>query len=101
MRPEKQGGSRIGIVLNGSPLFTGGAGSGESEIRRYVLENDLVEAIVALPTDMFYNTGISTYVWILEQPQAGRPQGLRAAHRRIQLLAEDAQEPGLQAQGDG
>ena len=65
MRPETQGGSRIGIVLNGSPLFTGGAGSGESEIRRHVLENDLVEAIVALPTDMFYNTGISTYVWIL------------------------------------
>ncbi|MFN9539771.1 MAG: N-6 DNA methylase, partial [Planctomycetota bacterium] len=56
MRPVKDGGSRIGIVLNGSPLFTGGAGSGESEIRRYVLENDLVEAIVALPTDMFYNT---------------------------------------------
>lgn len=65
MRPKEQGGSRIGIVLNGSPLFTGGAGSGESEIRRYVLENDLLEAIVALPTDMFYNTGISTYVWIL------------------------------------
>jgi type I restriction enzyme M protein len=65
MRPAVQGGSRVGIVLNGSPLFTGGAGSGESEIRRYVLENDLVEAIVALPTDMFYNTGISTYVWIL------------------------------------
>ncbi|MBN8442096.1 MAG: SAM-dependent DNA methyltransferase [Thauera sp.] len=65
MRPFEQGGSRIGIVLNGSPLFTGGAGSGESEIRRYLLENDLVEAIVGLPTDMFYNTGISTYVWIL------------------------------------
>ena len=65
MRPAVQGGSRVGIVLNGSPLFTGGAGSGESDIRRYVLENDLVEAIVALPTDMFYNTGISTYVWIL------------------------------------
>ncbi|WP_313704210.1 class I SAM-dependent DNA methyltransferase [Massilia sp.] len=60
-----EGGSRFGIVLNGSPLFTGGAGSGESEIRRYVLENDLVEAIVGLPTDMFYNTGIATYVWIL------------------------------------
>ena len=65
MRPAVDGGSRIGIVLNGSPLFTGGAGSGESEIRRYVLENDLVEAIIALPTDMFYNTGISTYVWIV------------------------------------
>ena len=65
IRPAVDGGSRIGIVLNGSPLFTGGAGSGESEIRRYVLENDLVEAIIGLPTDMFYNTGISTYVWIL------------------------------------
>ncbi|MES2946865.1 MAG: class I SAM-dependent DNA methyltransferase, partial [Pseudomonadota bacterium] len=65
MRPAVDGGSRFGIVLNGSPLFTGGAGSGESEIRRYVLENDLVEAIIALPTDMFYNTGISTYVWVV------------------------------------
>jgi type I restriction enzyme M protein len=65
MRPALEGGSRFGIVLNGSPLFTGGAGSGESEIRRYVLENDLVEAIIGLPTDMFYNTGISTYIWIL------------------------------------
>jgi type I restriction enzyme M protein len=58
-------GGRIGIILNGSPLFTGGAGSGESEIRRHILESDLLEAIVALPTDMFYNTGISTYVWVL------------------------------------
>jgi type I restriction enzyme M protein len=65
MRAVKDGGSRFGIVLNGSPLFTGGAGSGESEIRRYVLENDLLEAIIGLPTDMFYNTGISTYVWIV------------------------------------
>jgi type I restriction enzyme M protein len=65
MRPTRDGGSRFAIVLNGSPLFTGGAGSGESEIRRYLLENDLVEAIIGLPTDMFYNTGISTYVWVL------------------------------------
>lgn len=74
MRPLNEGGCRFGIVLNGSPLFTGGAGSGESEIRRYVLENDLVEAIVALPTDMFYNTGISTYVWIISnrKPDARR-----------------------------
>ena len=74
MQLREAGGCRFGIVLNGSPLFTGGAGSGESEIRRYVLENDLVEAIVALPTDMFYNTGISTYVWILsnKKPQARR-----------------------------
>ena len=74
MRPATEGGSRFGIVLNGSPLFTGGAGSGESEIRRYVLENDLLEAIVSLPTDMFYNTGISTYVWIVSnrKPEARR-----------------------------
>ena len=76
MRPAEQGGSRIGIVLNGSPLFTGGAGSGESEIRRYVLENDLVEAIIALPTDMFYNTGISTYVWILSNRKVDDRKGL-------------------------
>lgn len=74
MRPAKDGGARIGIVLNGSPLFTGGAGSGESEIRRHLLENDLVEAIIGLPTDMFYNTGIATYVWILsnKKPKARR-----------------------------
>jgi len=74
MQPAQDGGSRFGIVLNGSPLFTGAAGSGESEIRRYVLENDLVEAIIALPTDMFYNTGISTYVWIVtnRKPKARR-----------------------------
>lgn len=58
-------GGRIGIILNGSPLFTGSAGSGESDIRRYILEADLLEAIIALPTDMFYNTGIATYVWVL------------------------------------
>ena len=58
-------GSRIGIILNGSPLFTGSAGSGESEIRRYILEADLLEAIIALPNDMFYNTGIATYIWVL------------------------------------
>ena len=80
MRPQAQGGSRIGIVLNGSPLFTGGAGSGESEIRRYVLENDLVEAIVALPTDMFYNTGISTYVWVLSNRKPDERNG------RVQLI---------------
>ncbi len=83
MRPAVDGGSRFGIVLNGSPLFTGGAGSGESEIRRYVLENDLVEAIVALPTDMFYNTGISTYVWIVSNrkpaPRRGKVQLIDAS----------------------
>lgn len=82
MRPAVDGGSRFGIVLNGSPLFTGGAGSGESEIRRYVLENDLVEAIVALPTDMFYNTGISTYVWVLSNR--------KPAHRKGKMQLIDA-----------
>lgn len=62
MKPQ---GSRIAIIHNGSPLFTGDAGSGPSEIRRYILENDLLEAIIALPNDIFYNTGIATYIWIL------------------------------------
>ncbi|TKF31299.1 type I restriction-modification system subunit M [Enterovibrio norvegicus] len=68
-------GGRIGIILNGSPLFTGGAGSGESEIRRYILEADLLEAIIALPTDMFYNTGIATYVWVLSNKKAAERKG--------------------------
>jgi type I restriction enzyme M protein len=76
MRPAQEGGSRFGIVLNGSPLFTGGAGSGESEIRRYVLENDLVEAIIALPTDMFFNTGIATYVWIVSNRKPAGRRGM-------------------------
>lgn len=80
MQPVKDGGSRFGIVLNGSPLFTGGAGSGESEIRRYMLENDLVEAIVGLPTDMFYNTGISTYVWIVSNRKPAQRKG------KVQLI---------------
>ncbi len=76
LRDSKDGGGRIGIILNGSPLFTGGAGSGESEIRRYILEADLLEAIVALPTDMFYNTGIATYVWILSNKKATERKGV-------------------------
>ena len=65
MRPAEKDGSRISIVFNGSPLFTGDAGSGESEIRRWIIENDWLEAIVALPDQLFYNTGISTYIWVL------------------------------------
>jgi len=80
MRPTQQGGSRIGIILNGSPLFTGGAGSGESEIRRYLLQHDMVEAIVGLPTDMFYNTGIATYVWILSNAKPAERRG------KVQLI---------------
>lgn len=80
MRSTADGGSRFGIVLNGSPLFTGGAGSGESEIRRYVLENDLVEAIVGLPNDMFYNTGIATYIWIISNRKPQTRKG------KVQLI---------------
>lgn len=65
MRPVSEGGSRLAIVFNGSPLFTGDAGSGESEIRRWIIESDWLEAIVALPDQMFYNTGINTYIWVL------------------------------------
>ena len=75
MRRREEGGGRIGIVLNGSPLFTGNAGSGESEIRRWLLENDLVEAIVALPKDMFYNTGIATYIWLLDNDKPSERKG--------------------------
>lgn len=84
MRPASDGGCRFGIVLNGSPLFAGGAGSGESEIRRYIFENDLLEAIVALPTDMFYNTGISTYVWIVTNR--------KPLHRKGKVQLIDARE---------
>jgi type I restriction enzyme M protein len=79
MRDDEDG-SRIGIVMNGSPLFTGGAQSGESEIRRWMLENDWVEAIVALPTDLFYNTGIQTYVWLLTNRKPKNRQG------KVQLI---------------
>jgi type I restriction enzyme M protein len=72
--------SRLAIVLNGSPLFTGSAGSGESEIRRWVIENDWLEAIIALPTDMFYNTGIATYVWVVSNQKAKQRQG------KVQLI---------------
>jgi type I restriction enzyme M protein len=80
MRPKEDGGGRIGIVLNGSPLFTGDAGSGESEIRRWILENDLLEAIIALPNDLFYNTGIATYIWILDNDKKADRKG------KVQLI---------------
>jgi type I restriction enzyme M protein len=80
LRDVSKGGARIGIILNGSPLFTGGAGSGESEIRRYILEADLLEAIIALPTDMFYNTGISTYIWVLSNKKTKERKG------KVQLI---------------
>jgi type I restriction enzyme M protein len=80
MNPAGKGGSRVAIVLNGSPLFTGGAGSGESEIRKWIIENDWLEAIVALPTDMFYNTGIATYIWVLSNKKTPERRG------KIQLI---------------
>ena len=79
MRDDEKG-SRVGIVMNGSPLFTGGSGSGESEIRRWMLENDWVEAIIALPTDIFYNTGIQTYIWILSNRKPEKRRG------KVQLI---------------
>ena len=86
---EHKRGSRLAIVLSGSPLFTGGAGSGESEIRRWLIENDWLEAIVALPEQMFYNTGIGTYVWIVTNRKERRRRG------RIQLVdARETWTPG-------
>ncbi len=79
MRPE-DGGARLGIVFNGSPLFSGGAGSGESEIRKWIIEHDMLEAIVALPNQLFYNTGISTYVWIVTNRKVKERKG------KIQLI---------------
>lgn len=83
---DDEAGSRIGIVMNGSPLFTGGAGSGESEIRRWMFENDWVEAIVALPTDLFYNTGIQTYVWLLTNRKEKKRQG------KVQLIEASGEQ---------
>ncbi|MEC4575305.1 type I restriction-modification system subunit M [Streptomyces virginiae] len=80
MRPAHEGGGRAGIVLNGSPLFNGAAESGPSEIRRWLLENDQVDAIIALPTDIFFNTGISTYIWILDNAKAAERSG------KVQLI---------------
>ncbi len=80
MKTPKDGGSRIAIIMNGSPLFTGDAGSGESEIRRYVLENDLLEALIALPEQLFYNTGIATDIWVLTNRKAAGRRG------KVQLI---------------
>jgi type I restriction enzyme M protein len=82
MKPPKEGGSRLAIVFNGSPLFSGDAGSGESEIRRWVVENDWLEAIIGLPDQLFYNTGISTYIWVVTnrkpKPRRGKVQLINA-----------------------
>lgn len=80
MKKPEDGGSRLGVVFNGSPLFTGGAGSGESEIRRWIIENDWLEAIIAMPDQLFYNTGISTYIWIVTNRKEARRKG------KVQLI---------------
>ncbi len=89
MRAPKDGGSRLAIVFNGSPLFTGDAGGGESEIRRWIIENDWLEAIVALPEQLFYNTGISTYLWVLtnrkEKARKGKVQLIDARQFWVQM----------------
>jgi type I restriction enzyme M protein len=77
---QSNNGTRLGIVFNGSPLFSGGAGSGESEIRKWIIENDMLEAIIAMPDQLFYNTGICTYVWILTNRKPPERKG------KIQLV---------------
>jgi type I restriction enzyme M protein len=84
LKPVEQGGSRLAIVFNGSPLFTGAAGSGPSEIRRWIVENDWLEAVVALPDQLFYNTGISTYFWVVTNRKRPERRG------KVQLV--DARE---------
>ena len=79
-KTQTEGGSRIAVIMNGSPLFTGDAGSGESEIRRYIFENDFLEALIALPEQLFYNTGIATYVWLLTNRKAPERKG------KVQLI---------------
>ena len=94
-KDPEEGGSRIAIIMNGSPLFTGDAGSGESEIRRYIFENDLLEALIALPEQLFYNTGIATYVWLLTNRKAPERQ------RKVQLIdASSFWEPMRRSLGD-
>jgi type I restriction enzyme M protein len=90
MKEPKEGGARVAIIMNGSPLFTGDAGSGESEIRRFIMENDLLEALIALPEQLFYNTGIATYVWVVTNRKTRARKGL------VQLI--DASSPAFWAQ---
>ena len=98
MRAPKDGGSRIGIVFNGSPLFTGDAGSGESNIRQWIIENDWLEAVVALPDQLFYNTGISTYIWVLTNRKESRRKGKVQLIDARRFFVQDAEEPRQQAQ---
>ena len=80
MESSDNGGGRIGVVTNGSPLFSGGAGSGESNIRKWIIENDMLECVIALPKDLFYNTGIATYLWFLTNRKSKERKG------KVQLI---------------
>ena len=100
MKHDTKLGSRIAEVHNGSSLFTGDAGQGESNIRRWIIENDWLEAIVALPLNMFYNTGIATYIWVLTNRKPDAPPGQGAAHRRhavVQAAAQESRQEELRA----
>ena len=98
MKPPEKGGSRIAIIFNGSPLSNGDCGSGESEIRRWILENDWLDAIVMLPDQLFYNTGIFTYIWLLRNEKPASHRGPRDAHRRPPAVREGAEVVRQQAQ---
>jgi type I restriction enzyme M protein len=100
MKPAEEGGSRLAIVFNGSPLFTGAAGSGPSEIRRFVIENDWLEAVVALHDQLFYDTGILDLLLGRHEPQARRTARQGAARGRARVVGEDAKEPRREAQAD-
>lgn len=86
--------------MNGSPLFTGDAGSGESEIRRFILEQNLLDSLIALPEQLFYNTGIATYIWVVTNRKAPAHRGTVQLRGRLGLLGPNAQEPWRQASGD-
>src|SRR5207249_973726 len=94
MKPTDEGGARVAIIMNGSPLFTGDAGSGESEIRRWILENDWLEALIALPEQLFYNTGIATYVWVLTNRKAPQRRG------KVQLIDATSFWVQIKSRGD-
>ena len=96
MKRDTQMGSRIAEVHNGSSLFTGDAGQGESNIRRWIIENDWLEAIVALPLNMFYNTGIATYIWVLSNRKAAKRRGRVQLIDATQWYRTSAQELGQQ-----
>ena len=100
MHKVGEGGSRVAIIMNGSPLFTGDAGSGPSEIRRWILENDWLEALIALPEQLFYNTGIATYVWVLTNRKAAERKGKVQLINATTFWTQMRAQPWQQAAGN-